>query len=719
MATYTFTIELPSDAEPGTGLGTILIDSLAPRDVWDRVVIRASHIKGLMRQSLKDIAGPLGWGEALEAHVFGRPDDNRPGMEAIFRLTDAVASDVTPLSFVSRTGIDLETGSADDKSLRTTESIPVGTVFTGALHTATAHDSVEDAAWRLALLAISGVGAGRTRGSGNCVVTLGGETRNLGTLLKVLHQRQATWTGMSEQTAPTAEAITLSNASVVLRLVFEAQTPVCCPEVADKTNVISSGFRVPASAVQGAILNRLNAINPNLATEVFNSQHFRPWPLLPSWAPSSEKDTCPESLPVAIRVGLTQRVSKFATGPMLAPEEIADSALALHASGTEDAANSAEGDASEEMPRPPMKAADGVWLKAASGVKLWKASDMPRVITGHGVHNRQLTQAEQTLQANTPEAEALSTRNLYTVDAMAPMVWQGLLVLPKDAQAALMQSVEADPIVAFGKSRSVRGIGRLRAEIAEETPPEWVAPPDTTHTVLVVQSPLHLPRQPDEAPQQLEQEFRALVGDWAEHHQLITKADRNQIRVWAALGVHFGWSRHDASGHDGNAGRQPARRVVQPGSVIAFPSRLDDTRLAEAIQAGIGDERQRGFGAVSVHPGMPVGFDKPTTVALPLEGSTQQKEAIARVLNMRKQADRLPSPSQLRAVQQRLRPNQPEIALAYLKRQTERTSPIWFIWEQVYDDMIALITHYPAPVASQALEVLADLAIYDQEKGTE
>ena len=49
-----YTLRLVSDAEPSSGFGTELLNSLVPRDTDGSPLIPASHIKGLMRQALLD-----------------------------------------------------------------------------------------------------------------------------------------------------------------------------------------------------------------------------------------------------------------------------------------------------------------------------------------------------------------------------------------------------------------------------------------------------------------------------------------------------------------------------------------------------------------------------------------------------------------------------------------------------------------------------------------
>ncbi len=64
-----------------------------------------------------------------------------------------------------------------------------------------------------------------------------------------------------------------------------------------------------------------------------------------------------------------------------------------------------------------------------------------------------------------------------------------------------------------------------------------------------------------------------------------------------------------------------------------------------------------------------------------------------------------------------IRPSEADAARDYLKHQTERTSRIWFTWEPIYAQIDHLLSQYDPQVASQALKVLADLAIADQKQG--
>ncbi len=683
MENFAFRIRLTSDAEPGTGLGGEVVNELVPRDHTRQPMLPASHIKGLMRAALRDIVSGLGWPAQIEAAVFGSPDESRPGLEAAIRLSDAVVLESVKTNMITRTAVE-DSGVASDQTLRTTESVPVGTEFVGRIQAAASPGTVEDLAWRLALLAIPAVGGNRNRGCGLCLVALQGEHRSPGELLRQLAPLVEQWTppaaALSERALPSKPA-SVSKQAVVLRLVFRASTPICCPEIPDKTNVIATGFSITASAVQGMVLNRIARENSALAAALFECPSFRAWPMHPCSLPVSPEKPLPAQLPMPTRVSLTHRAAKFSVPDSDQPQYFFDEALDAEPYDWTTVADGA-----------PLKASDGVLLRFPDGqVHLWKHSSMPHVITSHGVHH---------------DLENDNGRNLFTVDAMAPMIWQGLLVMPQDAAVTLQASLDRNPVVALGKSRSVRGSGQLYVQEIEGIPDEWQT--RTENTVLIVQSPLLLPDQ-QPAGQTAEDELAQIVRQWAERHGL----PASQTRPRANVGVQFGWNRH-------RAGLQRACRVVLPGSVIAFDGRLDDARLADVLKHnGLGDGRDRGFGAVSVHPGKAIKLFEPAPHVRTLDtglGPTF-RDATRQVLEIRNSARQLPSPSQIRAVQQRLLKAGRQEALKYLKQQTERTTRIWFTWESIYAQMKDLLSRFDEPVAVRALETLADLAILDQEKG--
>jgi hypothetical protein len=144
----------------------------------------------------------------------------------------------------------------------------------------------------------------------------------------------------------------------------------------------------------------------------------------------------------------------------------------------------------------------------------------------------------------------------------------------------------------------------------------------------------------------------------------------------------------------------------------------DQDRLVSALKSGLGDEeaRQRGFGALSVHPGKAQAICRPRPEELRVKANHGLAAALRRILEVRGAAERLPSPSQIRAVQQQLEKSGAEKALSYLDRQTKRTGRIWYTWEPIQSQVADLLQNCDPPAAAQALEVLVNLAIVDQKR---
>lgn len=680
-----FTIKLLSDGEPGTGLGGEVVNAFIPRNFRGLPVVHSSHVKGLMRASLQDVCDSLSWGNELVEQVFGVSDDQEPGRVSTLRVHDAEVSQAVAKKLVTRTAIDSDSGVAKDASLRTSEAIPIGTEFVGNIESHADLHSVEDIAWRLSLLSIRAFGGSRNRGCGLCLVSVDGEKRSAGELLRELAKKIAGTGGYRPSNAVAVKAVTksieLSAKTVVVRLVFRATMPVCCPEITDKTNVIKTGFSIPASAVQGAILTRLNLRNPELATALYAHPTFRAWPMQPCHLPLQPNEALPTDLPTPIRVSLTHRMAKFsAPGEDFAANHFFDKSIDIEPY-----------DWKTNPAGAPLKASDGVLLRAMDGTcRLWKAGSMPHVVTTHGVHS---------------DPETVNGRNLYTVDAMAPLIWQGLVAMPENAAQQLIASLKDDPDATFGKGRSVRGLGELSASIMDGVPREWQRNHNTlSKTVLVVQSPLLLS---DTRAVSAEDELKTLAGQWAQQHKLPAPSE-----AWANVGILFGWNRHDS----GASKRLRASRVALPGSVIVFTEPVDSQNLQAGLIAGLGlGGRERGFGAVSVHPGKAVGVysdDRSRSTPAPPKDSRSflLRDAIKIVLQMQSTNERLPTASQIRAVQQIVLKNGSEAARNYLTKQTERPGRIWFTWEPILKQVDQLLSApFDPSTTAKALEVLADL----------
>lgn len=683
MSEYRYRIRLTSDAQPATGLGGETVNSFVPRDAQGRLIIPASHIKGLIREVLSQMVNQLNWHPAWVDALLGKPDTQ--GLSRFnLRIGDAFAeSDVKPYR-VTRTAIDAS-GTAKGASLRTNELIPVGTIFEGAIHAAAGFGndpaaSILEELWKLLLLSIPAVGGNRTRGCGECVVELLEQKFVLPESLLRMHDvliappAAVTDSQLKPSLPVLAAADSQADEEIVFfDLVFVADSPVCCPEKADKTNMLQSGFAIPASAIQGAILHRLRAFDTELADHVYASPGFRAWPLLPAAL------DCTDDLPWPVRVSLTHRAAKYALGEAYGEKHFQDAAIAAYRW--------------EDVPRgAPLKAYDGVLLTEASGtVSLWKASAMPRVVTAHGVHRD-------------PNTE--TGRNLFTVDSMAPMVWRGLLAVPKSYATKVWLAVQQDPAFAFGKSRTVRGCGALSIKEVDN-PPHFSSGKTGENDILVVQSPLFIP---DDLPlTTAEEALKTLVTQWAMLHSLALPAIGE---CWATTSIQFGWNRFT------DLGRLKACRVIDPESTVRLDGALPE-HARKKLAVGIGAGRERGFGAVALHPGRANKMFVPPGSETIKEGPARLKEAVHLVLQTAQRLSRWPSVSQIRELQQRVEHDSQKIAAEYFVRQlVGRDLHLAAVWSPLRSLVESLLDpqQFNQQIASRALTLLAHCAADQREQ---
>ena len=755
---FNYRIRLVKDAEPGTGLGGQTVNDLVPRDADGWSVIPASHVKGLMRAALKEIAESRStWREALDAdeqwprqlldRVFGGYDQQDTGGEAAFRFTNAAIprEDIPDLCgdehpdwvetrLVSRTAIGVA-GVADQHTLRTTQAVPTGTEFRGTILCDVDPDSVEGLAVRLSLLSVSAVGGSRNRG-GQCIVDVLNQDQEStnespGKLLKDLdaainEQRFASRLPLTAESLSSIQQP--ASTATVVELLFIADSPICCPEHADKSNVISSGFSLPASAVQGVILNHINRRNPHLATSLFNSTLFCCWPLNPCGVvhdpnvrqmlrnyPNDNLAQILDELPLSIRVSLSHRVAKYSVADIYTEGDFFDRAFA---------------DRNVEFRWPkspsnvPLKASDGVLLYGGAHLErqplLWKSAHMPRKITTHGV-----------LDGPREHVGTLANgRNLFTVEAMASMIWRGAISVPENVADALIESFDANPEVSIGKARTVRGLGRIVARRMPDGSSFWGDSATDDPTVIVLQSPALIP---DEMARELatvrsgEQILAPLAQQWLNHHGLPGLA--KEPAVWANVGIRFGWSRHGDNGSGSRLGFQNAATVFLPGTVIALEAKADAAKLREAIQHGFRDVsrendsgRTRGFGAVAIHPGQAKGLYHTEATPRQLK-PTEMRRAMQIVLEC-KSLPHLPSPSQIRAIEQRILNTSDGAkanasvaeAKAYLDEQCGRIMKVWYDWERAYDYVASLLNEFQPATAKKALKSLAEISIARREE---
>lgn len=527
--TLNYSLTLVSDAEPSSGFGTELVNSLVPMDIDGKMVIPASHIKGLMKQAMMDVSNTIlldGLAELLPA-IFGKEFDG----QSLFSLTDCkINGDPIVKKMITRTSLN-EHGTAKDTSLRTTEAVPADTVFEGHIHFSGEPSHLADLVTRYLLISVMEVGGSRNRGCGACYVAIDDDKRTPGELLDEL-VRELKGGGIASVAVKPVAAEGDPTKKVTLKIAFTADGPLCVPELPNiGNNAICSGFTIPASAVQGMILHRINALNPYVATACFNSENFRTWPL---------QATIDTATGLSVRASSSHKISKLPVekqGHLFCDETI-------------------EPYDWKNVPKnAPLKSADGVLIPQGPDVHLWRSGDMPRHLTAHGVINGDETE-----------------RNLYTVEALAVKKFTGMVVLPEDAAVLLKQSLKNDPIVHIGKSRSVRGSGTLFVE-------EYSLPASSSDELartFIVQSPLLI--DGDYVGKSAEAILEGLVkkSGWG----VVEKSS-------ASTQVLFGWNRH-------KNGLQKAECVIAPGSVFRLNEKPKDLEQLLVKGIGAGKERGYG-----------------------------------------------------------------------------------------------------------------------------
>jgi hypothetical protein len=687
MQTLSLTVTLLSDGEPGSGFGAELTNAWLPRDAQGRPCVPASHLKGLLRERLVALAELRQWAHVVGVLLGERGRDGNDGRLGRLWLSDLVAHAARPLT-ITRTAVG-KLGAASATSLRTSEALPAGTCLQGTLRLDAPAGDPLDELLRLGLMSIEALGAGRTRGAGRCRIEIAGETRGPGEVLRQVDAALRAW-----QPAPRDVPVALAAAPRTSEparwysLVFEADSPVCCPELPlVETNVLRTGLAIPASAVQGALLTRLDRDHPALATRCLLDPRFRAWPLLPSARPGEALRG--GSPPTAVRVDLAHRTSKLGGHE---PAAFCDAAVEpqpwndLVASG-------------------PMKASDGVLRRWRDGhVELWRAQDMPRVVSAHGVHD----------QVDARQAQLDDRgRTLFTVEALAPLVFTGLVALPAEAAEPLLAALANDPHVSFGKARSVRGAGRL-CLTPLPNPAAWLdwRLPDPAHgRVFIAQSPLALPDDWEIGRAETAFERLAQQAGWGRVRLSDELATGSVARTMATCGVRFGWNRHQlgtrASGH---AQRLRARRVILPGSVLVLEEPLDD--LVQRLLVGLGDGREQGYGALLPHPGIAhasVCFEP----ELPRILSRDDAGRAGHVL-WKAAGEHGPTPSQIGAIEQHVA-RAGRQAIARLQNLSQRPARVSQRWERVSRPLIEMVEADPG-AARRALRVWQDLAIAQREE---
>ena len=495
-----------------------------------------------------------------------------------------------------------------------------------------------------------------------------------GDLLKRLVQELPEWKTPTQKSS--AKAPEFSETWVPVRLTFRADAPVCVPATAAavKTNVQTTDFSIPASAVRGMIIRRFEKYGSEFMDQLFESPRFLAWPLQPVGVAGECEEKLKPNSPVSIRVSLTHRAAKFTIGDALKPE-FQDKAW------DEDLPQNT-------APKAPMKASDGVLLVRddESSPQLWKARSMPHDIRSHGVHRN---------EAGNPE------RGLYTVDSMAPMVWRGLVLLPKNLANELIESFKTVSECAFGTRRSVQGMGEITAEIVDE-PAEWKLSKEAQRTVFIVQSPVSIPYELHK--KSADEQLHEMAKKWLEN----CGVSASELNVWANTGVLFGWNVK-------RKGQQAPQLVILPGSVIQLQEKLSAEKIRELLECGFflnQSDPQRGYGAVSVHPGKAVRLFERKPKREVLNGDELRRTITEQVLKMFSQNHHLPSPSQVRSLRKIYAVKTSQEAKEYFNAQikNDTTWQAWLEIKKTIDEWLKQPEKEKETVLF-GLELLADLIL--------
>ena len=675
MKVWKFSMTLHSDAQIGTGLGSESVNDHVPRDMNGNPFCPGAHIKGLMRESLLDIFENLGLDPAIIRYVLGRSFDvGKLEAESSIRLMDAVSEENSAKTLlVTRTALD-EYGTAQEMSLRTDEAVRTGTVFRGKVLSDLPKYSLEECVWQLGLLSIFAIGGNRNRGCGQCSVKIHDLEIKPGDLLKRLVQELPNWKTPTQKSS--AKAPKFSETWVPVRLTFRADAPVCVPATAAavKTNLQTTDFSIPASAVRGMIIRRFEKYGSEFMNQLFESPQFLAWPLQPVGVVGEGDEKFKPNSPVSIRVSLTHRAAKFTIGDALKPE-FQDKAW------DEDLPQNT-------APKAPMKASDGVLLVRddESCPQLWKARSMPHDIRSHGVHRN---------EAGNPE------RGLYTVDSMAPMVWRGLVLLPKNLANELIESFKTVSECAFGARRSVQGMGEITAEIVDE-PAEWKLSKEAQRTVFIVQSPVSIPYELHK--KSADEQLHEMAKKWLEN----CGVSASELNVWANTGVLFGWNVK-------RKGQQAPQLVILPGSVIQLQEKLSAEKIRELLECGFflnQSDPQRGYGAVSVHPGKAVRLfeRKPKRLSLDKNENEERRKITQDVLEMTDSGNHLPSASQVRALRRICAVKSLKEVKAYFGDQISKDTT-WQAWGMIKGTIDNWLDNQTKEIILFGLELLADLIL--------
>ena len=674
MTDYRFTLCLKSDAEPASGLGTELLNSLLPKGTQGEVIVPASHLKGIMRENLFRLLSPFRKdAEKLCNFLFGNGGENSgSGESSLLHVSNAAADKNCRILHVTRTAIN-EDGVAEENSLRTVEALSAGCCLKGKLSCLSDEPYFSDLC-RLALMSVSAIGGGRTRGAGACKITIDGfENESPGELLKKIISAEITLPETVEYPPASGSA---GNNCKALKLIFKAEAPLCLPErPMGSSNIITSGFVIPSTAVAGTLLTLLSQVDSQLSSDCFKSELFRCFPCLPA----DDVQNCILPLLVSNSHKISKTVmhesDNYLFGDLMIPDEVLEPEYRWQ----------------EKTAGVSMKGTGGVLLvRPDSSVELLKAGDIPRYYAAHGVVNGSEEKRD----------------NLFSMESVCVKEFSGIAVLPEKAADKVLEILKDGRTVYFGKSKSTMGGGTLYAEqcnLFSDKNGSFPQVPQLKNRLFIVQSPIVYDAPLSASSEEIINSVLAEAG-WGE-------VERESVMT----SVLFGWNNAGLADQIGDTRRVKAQRVITPGSVFLLKEPLTD--MAEKITRGLGLNRYAGYGGVLPHPMFASAVCKPnrTPVQKKTPCAPQKTHPVYCGYSLYESSGSLLSASQI-AHLMRCAQISNERTKEFLRIQKEnRPDKFWKKWENVHDKILEYLKSYSTEEMLVMFRVWHDLRNGDEK----
>jgi len=259
----------------GSGGGSGLIDSDIVFDELGIPYIPGRRIKGILRESAKEVSEMLGFGEKYVEVLFGKPGGEMgklnvgnfyiPKYEKIvneflylkhqnsafnYLLNKSLVIDYFT-QIINQTKI--ENGVAKDNSLRTLRVIKPGFEFIGELRFSEELNKQELAFLTLAILNMRRIGTARNRGFGKieCCVDM-----SVKEALEILMSNSTTdYSNATNSTSSNFPNITKSGNKKKMRYFVRLLSPTLISKQAGDQNVVNTEDYIPASTIRGCLAN--------------------------------------------------------------------------------------------------------------------------------------------------------------------------------------------------------------------------------------------------------------------------------------------------------------------------------------------------------------------------------------------------------------------------------------------------------------------------------